>query len=182
MHSLQTVAHGLDLNRQELDLLTPSAELDLTKRSSEPVPTSVALDVAVLMKQVRDAYPHQELDPGTARIYTAAWAALVMKHGAPLLAESLRQILDDEQRPNFFPALDEVRRTVTRIRGRCFAAEQDKLRREKEAEAKATWKRERDEDIANGIQRGADPRAEVDALIAGAVRPRPDGYSLDLRP
>lgn len=169
MHSLQTVAHGLDLNRQELDLLTPSAELDLTRRSSEPVPTSVALDVAVLMKQVRDAFPHQELDPGTARMYTAGWAALVMQHGAPLLAESLREILDDFRRPNFFPALDEVRRTLTNIRSRRFAAEQNRLRRQKDAEAKEIWARERAEDIANGIQRGADPKAEIDELIGAGV-------------
>lgn len=165
MHSLQTVAHGLDPQQ-----LTPSAELDLTRRSGQPpVPPSVALAVAMLMQQVRDLFPHQELDPGTARMYTAAWTETALKYGPPHLAESLRALLRDESRPNFFPAPGEVRAWSARLRQTQYAQRQRRMLHEEDERNKALWEQERAEDLARGIPRGADAQAESAAFLASAM-------------
>lgn len=136
-----------------------SAALDLAKVSGPQPSTLLVQQVTSLLAQTESRYPHQELDPVTSRMYMAEWLEMAVRYGKNPLAESLMQLFRDPERPNFFPSPDEIRAVLHARK----VAEVSRTRAEnamKELEnAKATWERERAEDIANGIERKAPVRS-----------------------
>lgn len=136
---------------------------DLAKVSGPQPSTLLVQKVTALMAQTESRYPHQELDPVTARLYMAEWLEMAWRYGDESLAESLKAIFRDRERQNFFPAPDEIE---TRIREKIRSAtERQKTLDELTAldKAKTIWMLERAEDLANGIER------KVPATPAGPV-------------
>lgn len=164
MHQLSQIARTAELDRPQ----TVSAELDLARVSGPPPNISQVQAVTALMGQVEARYPHQELDPLTTRMYMAEWLEMAAVYGESRLAESLRVILRERERPNFFPTPNEIR-DVCRAAARAERDRRETARLLAEHDAaKAQWERERAEDLANGIVREPPPVRSPRRVLRGA--------------
>jgi hypothetical protein len=146
-----------DLSRigsTQLQKLQPlSEELSLARTSQPLLSDDSVAALSLLMAETQARYPNQVLPEGTPDMYLAEWERMAARFGLHEFRDALLRTIQDRERPRFFPDPLE-------IEDRLRANLRSKNERKKTLDeltalnvAKTVWMLEREEDIANGIER-----------------------------
>ena len=154
MSELRHISHSLP----ELSEAHPlSEELTLARTSGLRLSDDSVAALAMLMAETQARYPNQELPEGTPDMYLAEWERMAARYGLREFREGLLLVLQDRERPRFFPDPLEIEDRIRAI----LRAKSDRQRAltamRNINEAKTIWMLERAEDLANGIERAPLP-------------------------
>ena len=144
MHSVREIQRP-----EEPQALQRNGSSALTLHPTQPLSADTAYQLKALWDQTIARYPKQEIGPLTTEMYLSEWEEMVVRYRIEPFGNALSKVLRDRARAPFFPEPHEIEaelRSEASLRaGRKAVTQID--------EWKAQWMRERDEDLANGVER-----------------------------